>query len=48
MSDQLSPERLAYDYMLKQFQAHGNRRMLRKLEAAPLMLTEDKIGRAHV
>ena len=36
---QLTSERLAYDYMLKQFKEHGNRRMVRKLEAAPVTMT---------
>jgi len=40
MSDQLTSERLAYDYMLKQFKENGNRAMVRKLEAAPVNLTD--------
>ncbi len=36
MSDQLESERLAYDYMLREFKKNGNTRMLRKLEAAPV------------
>jgi pimeloyl-ACP methyl ester carboxylesterase len=36
MSDQLESERLAYDYMLQEFKRNGNRRMVRKLEAAPV------------
>lgn len=34
MSDQLQSERLAYEYMLKQFKEDGNKTMVRKLEAA--------------
>jgi pimeloyl-ACP methyl ester carboxylesterase len=37
---QLTSERLAYDYMLKQFKENGNRRMVRKLEAAPVTMTD--------
>jgi pimeloyl-ACP methyl ester carboxylesterase len=40
MSDQLKSELLAYDYMLKQFKEHGNRAMVRKLEAAPVTMTD--------
>jgi len=36
MSNQLQSERLAYDYMLQQFKANGNTKMLRRLEAAPV------------
>lgn len=36
MSDQLKSERLAYAYMLKQFQMNGNTKMAQKLEAAPV------------
>jgi pimeloyl-ACP methyl ester carboxylesterase len=39
ISNQLTSERLAYDYMLKQFKAQGNRAMVRKLEAAPVTMT---------
>jgi pimeloyl-ACP methyl ester carboxylesterase len=39
MSNQLESERLAYEYMLKQFQENGNREMVRKLEAAPVTMT---------
>jgi pimeloyl-ACP methyl ester carboxylesterase len=35
MSYQLKSERLAYEYMLKQFKENGNKRMVRKLEKAP-------------
>jgi pimeloyl-ACP methyl ester carboxylesterase len=40
MSYQLKSEKLAYDYMLKQFREKGNRKMVRKLEAAPVTMTE--------
>lgn len=36
MSNQLNSEKLAYDYMLKEFKANGNTEMVRKLEAAPV------------
>ena len=36
MSDQLESEKLAYDYMLQEFNKNGDTRMLRKLEAAPV------------
>ncbi len=36
MADQLESERLAYDYMLQHFRADGNKKMVRKLEAAPV------------
>lgn len=39
ISHQLTSERLAYDYTLKQFKEHGNREMVRKLEAAPVTMT---------
>ncbi len=39
MAYPLKSERLAYDYMLKQFKEKGNRRMVRKLEAAPVTMT---------
>ena len=39
MSNQLKSERLAYEYMLQQFQKNGNREMVRKLEAAPVTMT---------
>jgi pimeloyl-ACP methyl ester carboxylesterase len=39
MSNQLTSEKLAYEYMLKQFKEHGNRAMVRKLEAAPVTMT---------
>jgi len=40
MSYQLNSERLAYEYMLQQFQENGNTRMVRKLEAAPVTMTD--------
>jgi pimeloyl-ACP methyl ester carboxylesterase len=39
MSYQLKSEKLAYDHMLQQFKANGNRGMVRKLEAAPVTMT---------
>jgi pimeloyl-ACP methyl ester carboxylesterase len=39
MSNQLKSERLAYEYMLQQFQENGNLEMVRKLEAAPVTMT---------
>jgi pimeloyl-ACP methyl ester carboxylesterase len=38
MSNQLKSEKLAYDYMLKQFKENGNLKMVRKLEAAPVTM----------
>ncbi len=38
MSYQLMSEKLAYEYMLQQFKASGNTRMVQKLEAAPVTL----------
>jgi pimeloyl-ACP methyl ester carboxylesterase len=38
MSYQLKSEMLAHDYMLKRFQESGNRKMIRKLEAAPVTM----------
>jgi len=40
MSNQLKSERLAYEYMLQQFKANGNTRMVRKLEGAPVTMSE--------
>jgi pimeloyl-ACP methyl ester carboxylesterase len=40
MSYQLKSERLAYEYMLQQFQENGNTRMVRKLDAAPVTMTD--------
>jgi pimeloyl-ACP methyl ester carboxylesterase len=39
MSHQLQSERLAYEYMLKQFKENGNNEMVRKLEKAPVTIT---------
>lgn len=39
ISNQLKSEKLAYDYMLAQFKANGNTKMVRKLEAAPVTMT---------
>ncbi len=36
MVHQLTSERLAYEYMLERFKQTGNRRMVRKLQAAPV------------
>lgn len=36
MSDHLKSERMAYEYMLKQYRNAGNRKMARKLEASPV------------
>ena len=40
MSDQLTSEVLAYDYMLAQFKENGNTKMVQKLEAAPVTLAD--------
>ena len=40
MSNQLKSEKLAYDYMLQRFQENGNTRMIQKLEAAPVTMTD--------
>ncbi len=40
MSYQLKSERLAYEYMLQQFKEKGNKKMVRKLESAPVTLTD--------
>ncbi|MBE0687496.1 MAG: alpha/beta hydrolase [Anaerolineaceae bacterium] len=39
MSYQLKSELLAYEYMLQQFKANGNTRMIKKLEENPVTLT---------
>ena len=39
MSNQLKSECLAYEYMLQQFKVNGNRSMVRRLEAAPVTMT---------
>ncbi len=38
MVDQLESERLAYEYMLVQYKASGNQKMVQRLEAAPVTL----------
>jgi pimeloyl-ACP methyl ester carboxylesterase len=38
-SNQLESEKLAYDFMLQQFRANGDRKMVRKLESAPVTMT---------
>lgn len=40
VSYQLKSEMLAYDYMLEQYKQHGNTRMVRRLEAAPVTLND--------
>jgi pimeloyl-ACP methyl ester carboxylesterase len=40
ISNQLKSEKHAYDYMLKQFRENGNNKMVRKLEAAPVSMSE--------
>jgi pimeloyl-ACP methyl ester carboxylesterase len=40
MSNQRRSEKLAYDYMLQQFKEEGNTKMVRKLEAAPVTMTD--------
>ncbi len=37
MSDQLKSEQLAYNYMIKYFKEHHNKKMLKKLEKAPVV-----------
>lgn len=39
MVHQLESEKIAYDYMLEQYQARGDTRMVKKLEAAPPTMT---------
>ena len=46
MSDQLKSEILAQEYMLKKFKENGNRKMARKLEAAPV--TTNGIPKAYL
>lgn len=45
MSDQLLSERLAYEYMLKEYRNRGNNKMLNKLEATPVT---DSIPKAYL
>jgi pimeloyl-ACP methyl ester carboxylesterase len=40
ISNQLRSEKLAYDYMLGQFRNKGNLKMVKKLEASPVTLTD--------
>ncbi len=40
MSNQLESERLAYEYMVEQYKVKGNRKMLRKLESAPVTIKD--------
>jgi pimeloyl-ACP methyl ester carboxylesterase len=40
MSNQLKSERIAYKYMLKKFRENGNTKMVRKLEDAPVTMTD--------
>ena len=40
MSYQLKSEKLAYDYMLQQYKKKANKHMVRKLESAPVTLTD--------
>ncbi len=45
MSDHLKSERMAYEYMLKEYRDAGNSKMLRKLEASPVT---DKIPNEYL
>jgi len=47
MANQLESEKQAYEYMLLQFRENGNSTMVRKLEAAPVTLTNG-IPRAYL
>jgi pimeloyl-ACP methyl ester carboxylesterase len=38
MTDQLKSEKLAYDFMLEQFKKQGNKKMVQKLESAPVTI----------
>jgi pimeloyl-ACP methyl ester carboxylesterase len=40
MTNQLKSEKLAYEYMLKQFKANGNEDMVQKLEASPVTMAD--------
>jgi pimeloyl-ACP methyl ester carboxylesterase len=44
MVHQLEPERLAYEYMLERFGLAGNSRMVRKLQASPVSITDGTPG----
>lgn len=37
MSDQLQSEKLAFEYILKEYRAQGNRKMVQKLESSPIL-----------
>ena len=37
MSDQLQSEKLAYEYILKEYRTQGNRKMVQKLESSPIV-----------
>ncbi|PKN98906.1 MAG: alpha/beta hydrolase [Chloroflexi bacterium HGW-Chloroflexi-4] len=41
MTYQLKSEKLAYEYMLKEFQENNNQRMVQKLEAAPVTMADE-------
>ena len=40
MSNQLESERLAYEYIVEQYKVKGNHKMLRKLESAPVTISD--------
>lgn len=40
MSNQLKSEQLAYEYLISKYSESGNRRMVRKLESAPVSMTD--------
>lgn len=44
MTNQFKSERLAYEYMLEQFKERGNKKMIRKLESAPVTLMDGISG----
>ncbi len=44
MTNQLKSERLAYEYMLEQFKKKGNKKMVRKLESAPVTIADGTPG----
>ena len=48
MSNQLKSERLAYEYMLQQFKESGNTKMVRKLEEAPVTMTDGTPDAAYL
>jgi pimeloyl-ACP methyl ester carboxylesterase len=47
ISNQLESERLAWEYMLRQFRESGNRKMVKKLEAAPVTIA-DGLSKAYI